>query len=46
VRLAECPSFGKPILLYDIKSKGCESYLQLGNEIMRREKMAPTPVAA
>ena len=38
VRLAECPSFGKPILLYDIKSKGCESYLALGNEIMRREK--------
>jgi chromosome partitioning protein len=38
VRLSECPSFGKPIILYDIKSKGCESYLQLGNEIMRREK--------
>ncbi len=38
VRLSECPSFGKPILLYDIKSKGCESYLALGNEIMRREK--------
>jgi chromosome partitioning protein len=37
VRLSECPSFGKPILLYDIKSKGCESYLALGNEIMRRE---------
>lgn len=46
VRLAECPSFGKPILLYDIKSKGCESYLQLGNEIMRREQTSPTPVAA
>jgi chromosome partitioning protein len=40
VRLSECPSFGKPILLYDIKSKGCESYLALGNEIMRREKAA------
>ncbi len=38
VRLSEAPSFGKPIVLYDIKSKGCESYLQLGNEIMRREK--------
>jgi chromosome partitioning protein len=46
VRLAECPSFGKPIVLYDIKSKGCESYLALGNEIMRREKIDPTPVAA
>ena len=35
VRLSECPSFGKPILLYDIKSKGCESYLALGHEILR-----------
>jgi len=38
VRLSECPSFGKPIVLYDIKSKGCESYLALGRELMRREK--------
>jgi chromosome partitioning protein len=38
VRLSESPSFGKPILLYDIKSKGCASYLALGKEIMRREK--------
>jgi len=41
VRLAECPSFGKPILLYDIKSKGCESYLALGREIMNREGKKP-----
>ncbi|HLL53605.1 MAG TPA: AAA family ATPase [Myxococcaceae bacterium] len=46
VRLSECPSFGKPILLYDIKSKGCESYLALGNEIMRREKNPSGPRAA
>jgi chromosome partitioning protein len=38
VRLSESPSFGKPILLYDIKSKGCESYLALGHELMQREK--------
>jgi chromosome partitioning protein len=38
VRLSECPSFGKPILLYDIKSKGCESYLALGHEILRRDQ--------
>ena len=38
VRLSEAPSFGKPILLYDIKSKGCESYLALGREIMKRDK--------
>jgi chromosome partitioning protein len=41
VRLAECPSFGKPILLYDIKSKGCESYLSFANELMKREKGRP-----
>ena len=34
VRLAEAPSFGKPILLYDPKSRGAESYIELGKEIM------------
>ncbi len=38
VRLAESPSFGKPILLYDIRSKGCEAYLQVAKELLRREK--------
>jgi len=33
VRLAEAPSFGKPIMLYDPRSKGAESYLQLAKEI-------------
>jgi chromosome partitioning protein len=37
VRLSECPSFGKPIILYDIKSKGCESYLALSRELLHRE---------
>jgi chromosome partitioning protein len=46
VRLSECPSFGKPILLYDIRSKGCESYLALGQEILRREALPPVPRAA
>lgn len=36
VRLAEAPSFGKPIILYDIKSKGAEAYLHLAEEIIRR----------
>jgi chromosome partitioning protein len=36
VRLAEAPSFGKPILLYDIKSKGAQSYLDLAREIINR----------
>jgi chromosome partitioning protein len=46
VRLSECPSFGKPVILYDIKSKGCESYLALGNEIMRRDKARVSARAA
>jgi len=36
IRLAEAPSFGKPIVLYDIKSKGAEAYIRLAEEIMRR----------
>ena len=34
VRLAEAPSFGKPIVLYDPRSRGAESYLQLAKEIL------------
>lgn len=36
VRLAEAPSFGKPILLYDIKSKGAQAYLMLAQEILKK----------
>ena len=38
VRLGEAPSFGKPILLYDIRSKGAEAYLDLAKELMSHEK--------
>jgi chromosome partitioning protein len=38
VRLAEAPSFGKPIVIYDIRSKGAESYLNLAKEILNHEK--------
>ena len=38
VRLGEAPSFGKPVLAYDIKSKGAEAYLALGREFLRRNK--------
>jgi chromosome partitioning protein len=34
VKLSEAPSHGKPILLYDINSKGAESYLNLAREIL------------
>jgi chromosome partitioning protein len=36
VRLAEAPSFGKPVLLYDIRSKGAQSYLNLAEEFLKR----------
>lgn len=34
VRLSEAPSFGKPIILYDIGSSGCQSYMELAREFM------------
>jgi len=36
VRLAEAPSFGKPILLYDVRSRGANAYLQLAQELLAR----------
>lgn len=38
VRLSEAPSHGKPVILYDIHSKGAESYLNLASEIMANGK--------
>jgi chromosome partitioning protein len=38
VRLAEAPSFGKPILTYDPRSKGAESYIKLAKEILDHEQ--------
>jgi len=34
VRLAEAPSHGKPVMFYDIRSKGAESYLELAKEVI------------
>ena len=36
VRLAEAPSFGKPILLYDVQSVGAKAYLNVAQELMKR----------
>jgi chromosome partitioning protein len=36
VRLAEAPSHGKPVLVYDVRSRGAESYIQLAKEIIER----------
>jgi chromosome partitioning protein len=38
VRLSEAPSYGKPIILYDIRSQGAQSYLSLAREIIERKK--------
>jgi len=34
IRLGEAPSFGKPVLLYDVRSRGAEAYLYLAKEII------------
>ncbi len=36
VRLAEAPSFGKPIMLYDPNSKGSEEYMELSEEVLKK----------
>ncbi len=38
VRISESPSFGKPVLLYDIQSKGAQSYMELAREIVLGNK--------
>jgi chromosome partitioning protein len=43
VRLSECSSFGKPVLLYDIDSKGCLAYLNLAKEVLSRNQPQESP---
>jgi chromosome partitioning protein len=38
IRLAEAPSYGKPILMYDPRSRGAESYIRLAKEILENEQ--------
>ena len=38
VRVSEAPSHGKPVLLYDFKSKGAQAYLSLAGEVLKRER--------
>jgi chromosome partitioning protein len=40
VRLAEAPSHGKPVVLYDVRSRGAESYIQLAKEVLDRNAPA------
>jgi len=43
VRLAEAPSHGRPVALYDARSRGAEAYAALALEIMQRNGVAPKP---
>lgn len=38
VRLAEAPSYGKPIIFYDMNSKGAEAYIQLAKEVIANDQ--------
>jgi chromosome partitioning protein len=38
VRISEAPSYGKPVLVYDLKCVGSEAYLKLATEVIERER--------
>ncbi len=38
VRVSEAPSFGKPVLLYDLQCSGAQAYLKLAKEVVRQER--------
>ena len=42
VRLAEAPSFGKPIILYDVASVGAQAYMKVAEELIRRNRAGTT----
>ncbi|MAF31736.1 MAG: chromosome partitioning protein ParA [Magnetococcales bacterium] len=44
VRVSEAPSFGKPVLLHDVKCAGAQAYIKLAGEIIRRDVKASTAV--
>lgn len=39
VRVSEAPSYGKPVLLYDLKCAGSQAYLKLASELIQRERL-------
>ena len=41
VRVSEAPSFGKPVLMYDLKCAGAQAYIALAAEILEQEKQNP-----
>jgi chromosome partitioning protein len=46
IRLAEAPSHGKPALVYDLRSRGAESYIKLAKELLGRQAGAVATTAA
>ena len=38
VRISEAPSYGKPVLVYDLKCAGSDAYLKLATEVIQRER--------
>ncbi|MEP9354552.1 ParA family protein [Xanthobacter sp. KR7-65] len=46
VRVSEAPSYGKPVLLYDLKCVGSQAYLRLASEVIQRERAARAAAAA
>ncbi len=43
IRLAEAPSYGQPILLYDVRSRGAECYIRLAKEVLSRNMQTGEP---
>ena len=35
IRLSEAPSFGRPVILFDVKSRGAQAYLALAREVLQ-----------
>lgn len=46
VRVSEAPSFGKPVLIYDLKCTGSQAYLKLAKEVVGRERRRRAQLAA
>ena len=42
VRVSEAPSYGKPVLLYDVGCAGSQAYIHLASEVLKREKIVST----
>jgi chromosome partitioning protein len=38
VRVSEAPSYGKPVLVYDLRCPGSQAYLHLAGEVLKRER--------